>query len=295
LSGIAGQIAVSGAAAVGATNPNAAPNADLQVFADLAQIDMYLNIGTAVYLQAAAALANDILAQYSSCDSTTQAFINQFTSFFTMSGNTVTGFVPSSQGGALYEIGNWWQSGASNINNGTPGLQTVMGYLSTLIGGGNSQLQPSVNPNAYTPAVFVNLCLIYADAMQYSNINKNDMLDSQFWGNTGPQGQTFAQLFPFALAAYEYQMQFNDPNGQQSWTIVNTNLNLILSALPSASFATNYNSAYTTLQGLVPMSSTSFTSPAWAEYAGFFTNPSDLSNFYGYMDGLYDEYMDVQP
>lgn len=294
---IAGQVAAAGASAVGATpSPTVTANADLQAYADLAEIDLFLkqNPGTSFNNPFLAGIIANLQAQSGSCDLSVQALITAAQTTFSVSGTTVTFTTTNNQN----NFSTWWTQG---LNGGQAGLTSVMNGLSQIIG--SSQLQPSVStpssPNSPdTPAVFINLCMIYADAMQYPSTNPNNILDNEFWGNSAGTiaGMTFGQVFPYALAAYEYQMEFNEPGGGQSWSDLNTNLQNLLNLLPPPSSGSpNYSASYNLLKGMIPMSSSSFAS--WPSNMNFyFTNPSDLSTFYGILlDPLYDAFMNISP
>lgn len=296
---IAGQIAAAGASAVGATpNPTAAPNADLQAYADLAEIDLYLKEyapNTTFNDPFLSGIIANLQAQMKSCDPSVQSLITAALATFTVSGNTVN--FPITNGQTNFST--WWTQG---VSGGQSGLQSVMNGLSQLIA--TSQLQPSVStsssPNSPdTPGVFVNLCMIYADAMQYPSTNPGGILDKEFWGNAGntAAGMTFGQIFPYALAAYEYQMEFNEKGGGQSMTELDENLKSMLDLLPNPANLnppnpTNYTAMYNFItnptNGIVP-----FTPGLWPSNMSFyFTNPKDLSNFYGILlDPLYNAFM----
>ncbi len=280
------------------SNPTAAANADLQAYADLAEIDLYLreNAGSTTFNNAfiAGILAN-LQAQSGTCDASVQALITAAQATFTTSGTSVTFLTTNGQ----TNFSTWWSSPA--------GLQNVLSTLSSVLG---TVLQPSVNtpnsPNApNNPAVFINLCFLYADAMLYPSTSTN--LDTAFWGNNANtlQGMSFGQAFPYALAAYEYQMEFNEPGGNQSWSDLNMNLRNMYLLLPTPAEVGNTPN-YTAMWNLftkppagttpiIPMSANSFSQ--WpADLSFYFTDPSDLSTFYGILlDPLYDAFMGASP
>lgn len=299
---IAGQIAAAGASAVSATPPpTATPNADLQAYADLAEIDLYLkqHPGTSFNDPFLAGIIANLQAQSQSCDPSVQALITAAQATFSVSGTTVTFTTSNNQ----TNFSTWWTQGS---NGGQPGLTQVMNGLSQLIA--NSQLQPSVStpssPNSPdTPAVFINLCMIYADAMQYPSTNPNGILDNEFWGNSAgtTSGMTFGQVFPYALAMYEYQMEFNEPGGGQSMGELEENIQNLIHLLPDPNSLnppnpTNYNAMYNLISN--PLNGIALFHPAfWPSSMQFyFNNPSDLSTFYGILlDPLYDAFMNIAP
>lgn len=221
LSEISGSLAASGASRVGATGGDSSATlyAEMQALTDLAKMHMFLLSGDT---KDALACANDFMSLQKQCDPSDpniSAVYQQVASYFTMSNGQVTGFQNDKAGNSF---STWWTTGSS-ANSNTAGAQYEMDWLGSL-SSQSVKLYPSTSPSSYTPGVFVDLCLMYADAMTIPSIAKTG-IDTSFWGNSGLSSFNFAQLFPYAAAAYAYQMTFIDPNGDKSWDTYHNMMN----------------------------------------------------------------------
>ncbi len=293
---IAALIASGGARSVGATSAVSSAgdiptlNADLQVYADLAEIDLYLHAhpGQTTFNDPfLAGIIANMKAQSGTCDGDAKTLITAAQKTFTASGNTVTFSTTGTQ-----TFSTFWTTST------TGGLATVIADLASKIAG--SGLQPSVKtasqPNAPdTPGVLVNLALIYADAMIRSP-SLTSIIDKSFFGASAA-GATIAQTLPYAIVAYEYQMEFNEAGGAGTWAAVDKDVQNILSLLPTPASIGIATPNYAAMYNLFTQNPTEFTNiqsfTAWGALGNiFFNNPSDLSGYYGdVLDPLYNKAM----
>ena len=286
----AGTKAVSRVASSGDTQT---ANASLQVYADLAEIDLYLaaHKGQTTFNDPfLAKIIANLKAQSGACDSTAQSLIAAALGTFTINGNTI------SFSTGLNNFSSWWK----NPNNG--GFATMLSDLKNNIA--LSGLQPSVTTNSQpnapdTPAVFVNMGMIFADAMLRGG-NNITALDKLFWGGKNPlKSGNLGQAFPYAVVAYAYQMEFNE-GGAGTWAAVDQDVQNLFSLLPTPSTLTydnvpNYLSMYTLFSQHPDQFGTIQSFDAWkgkTPLYSFFSNPSDLSQFYrNALDPLYNNAM----
>lgn len=311
LSEISGSLAASAAAATSVAGAGSSEvsqlYAEMQALTDLAKIHLYLSMNPPDTKDALAA-ANDFMKLKSQCDMTDpniSSVYQEAASYFTIDSKTgqVTGFQNDSKGNSF---STWWSLGSA-ANSGIAGAQYEMDWLEHLP---PNILNPCVSSSAYTPAVFVDLCLMYADGMTIPSIRKAGA-DKLFWGNQAGGPFTFAQIFPYAMAAYAYQMTFIDPNGNKSWAsfydMMSQTQRLLTAALsqltgdPSnyPNFASTISESQALMEQLIqtptwppksPVSGIDPNSLQWKILQGTLSS-TDLSNFYGsVLDAMFQNF-----
>ncbi len=219
LSDIAGSLAAKAAGGVAGTSAVSSAqqdimNEEIEALADLAKIHLYLSAGDT---QDAIAAANDFLSlnsQNQFNDPNVTALYSQVQSYFTESSGTVTGFQNDAQGKSF---SNWWTSGTT-VSSNVPGIQTAFQGLNLL----KSDL--SFGPSTQYPGVWVNISLMYADALSTPFGKTSGQLDTTFWGMTNN-----GSLFPYAMATYAYlECQ---TNGVEDWSKFNQTMSSIQTLL----------------------------------------------------------------
>lgn len=205
---------VSGTSAAGSAQQNIM-NAEIQALADLAKIHTYLAAGDT---QDAVAAANDLLSlntQYQFNDPNVTTLLSQVTTYFTENNSgTVTGFQKDAQGKTFND---WWTTGTS-ISSNVPGVQTAFQGLNLF------KSDISFGPSTQYPGVWVNLSLLYADALSTPFGKTAGQLDTSFWG-----ANNIGTLFPYAMATYAYlECQ---TNGVEDWSKFNQTMSSIQTLL----------------------------------------------------------------
>lgn len=299
---MAGEIAARGVSHTAAAAPASETQtqiltADLQAYADLAEIHMFLakNGNSSNYYSASdprnkplMLLLSDLQTQLGLCGSDVKGIISQAQGYYSFEGQDVQ-FKPPNTTPTSFTT--WW------LTPSTGGLAEVMNGLSNNFTGNPPSYQPSVpygtpkkTPN--TPAAFVNLCVIYADAMLAPNAQSLG-LDTKFWATFGPS-------FPSSVAVYAYQMEvYENGNKTSPWTGVDATLTTLFNLLPSDPHQDfpNYDTMYNAFNKLQSANIDSFASLP-PQYASIFqdnpTSPSEdvIAAFYAnVLDDPYSQFM----